>query len=89
MDESLISPWQLKMMSPWKQIVLLSITGCLAGKILEYILYLSPDVFVVMVYVATTFFSYEYVPFNAFQYKNECCCQSLCQAVLHKANACL
>lgn len=35
LDEGLISLRQLKMMSPWKQIVLLSITGCLAGKILE------------------------------------------------------
>ncbi|XP_072307994.1 contactin-3 [Eucyclogobius newberryi] len=26
-----MSPWQLKMMLPWKQIVLLSITGCLAA----------------------------------------------------------
>lgn len=33
LDESLNSPQQLKMMLPWKQIVLLSITGCLAGKI--------------------------------------------------------
>ncbi|KAK2914635.1 hypothetical protein Q8A73_005229 [Channa argus] len=30
LDESLISRWQLKMMLPLKQIVLLSITGCLA-----------------------------------------------------------
>lgn len=35
LDEGLISLRQLKMMSPWKQIVLLSITGCLAGKMLE------------------------------------------------------
>lgn len=54
LDESLISPRQLKMMSPWKQIVLLSITGCLAGKILYHILYLSVGAFVVMVYVMTT-----------------------------------
>eukprot|EP00066_Takifugu_rubripes_P007930 XP_003973785.2 PREDICTED: contactin-3-like [Takifugu rubripes] len=31
LDERLISLRQLKMMSPWKQIVLLSITGCLAA----------------------------------------------------------
>lgn len=54
LDESLISPRQLKMMSPWKQIVLLSITGCLAGKILYHILYLSLGAFVVMVYVIRT-----------------------------------
>ena len=42
------------MMLPWKQIVLLSITGCLAGKIFKHVLYLRLVALVVMVYVMTT-----------------------------------
>lgn len=49
LDEGLFSLQQLKMMSPWKQIVLLSITGCLAGKILELGLYLRLSEYIVTV----------------------------------------
>lgn len=49
LDEGLFSLRQLKMMSPWKQIVLLSITGCLAGKILELELYLWLSEYIVTV----------------------------------------
>lgn len=49
LDEGLSSLRKLKMMSPWKQIVLLSITGCLAGKILELGLYLRLSEYVVTV----------------------------------------
>lgn len=54
LDERLISLRQLKMMSPWKQIVLLSITGCLAGKILERGLYWCLSEYIVTVDVTTS-----------------------------------
>lgn len=54
LDERLISLRQLKMMSPWKQIVLLSITGCLAGKILELGLYWCLGEYIVTVAVTTS-----------------------------------
>lgn len=54
LDERLISLRQLKMMSPWKQIVLLSITGCLAGKILEPGLYWCLSEYIVTVDVTTS-----------------------------------
>lgn len=49
LDQGRFSLGQLKMMSPWKQIVLLSITGCLAGKILELRLYLWLSEYIVTV----------------------------------------